>query len=633
MGDDSRPGATGSPSSTFVAFESFRGVTSIEVQDGLTHYRLPADSRRPDLGLAELFQTLGEHGASVCLVKLHGDTWHFSSLSPSDTMVGPVLATLGVKAHVETDCAVVATYAADMRSMPGVMAQIVQALQDAGVEVLEVDDSYNSVISVVRARKAQTAKQAIVERLSLPSDDELRQAHRVRRARAAEAARRIRDKPVVVMKFGGTSVHTDERRRQAASHVIAAHGAGELPVVVVSAMGRRGEPYATDTLIGLLSDIDESIEPRSMDLLMACGEIISTVVLAHIIRKMSGLDAVPFTGGQAGIVTDHAYGRARITRIDPTSLSACLEQGQIPVVAGFQGVTDVASHQLHGSITTLGRGGSDTTAAALGAALQAQEVRIFTDVPGVLTADPKSVPEARTLPSITQEEICEMAHQGAKVIHPRAVEIAIDYHTPLRVLATEGHAEGTRIVAHEDATVEPKHGVVGIAQSGEVRPVRMLIPDPADKLRLEPEIYRLVGAADVSVHFVSADPNTVFFVVPTELVDAAREALVGQVLRAEGEDGEAREYIIRPDQTSTPEADPRPIQLDIGPECVIVSAIGRGQRVIPGVMGRVARALQEAAVPIEQVAGSNFSISCLIDRQHRETAIRHLHQAFGLADE
>ena len=225
-----------------------------------------------------------------------------------------------------------------------------------------------------------------------------------------------------------------------------------------------------------------------------------------------------------------------------------------------------------------------------------------------------------------------MAHQGARVIHPRAVEIAIDYHTPLRVLATEGHREGTRIVAREDATVEPKHGVVGIAQSGEVRPARIFIPDAADKLRLEPEIYRLVGAADVSVHFVSADPNTIFFVVSTESVEVAREALEGQILPVGVEDG-ARQYVIRPEQAPAPEDGPRPIQLEIGPESVIVSAIGRGQRMIPGVMGRVARAFEEAGVPIRQVSGSNFSISCLIDREHCETAVRHLHQAFSLADE
>jgi aspartate kinase len=235
------------------------------------------------------------------------------------------------------------------------------------------------------------------------------------------------------MKFGGTSVRSAESRMRAALRVISAVEQGYSPVVVVSAIGRRGEPYATDTLITMLNEVDPAVKPdqRELDLLMACGEILSSVVFAHTLKTL-GHSAMSLRGGQAGIRTDGVYGNARILAVNPLGLHEALKRGHIPVVCGFQGVWTQGG--LPGAeLTTLGRGGSDTTASAVGAALQADSVEIYTDVDGVKTADPDFVPEAPTLEKVTYDEVAELAYLGAKVVHPRAAEIAMRFNVPLWV--------------------------------------------------------------------------------------------------------------------------------------------------------------------------------------------------------
>src|SRR5690606_12579200 len=202
-------------------------------------------------------------------------------------------------------------------------------------------------------------------------------------------------------------------------------------------MGRAGDPYATDTVLALLDGGAEA-EPRDRDLLLACGEIIACVVLAHALRAQE-LPAVALTGRDAGIITDANFGNARILRVDAERVLGHLREGRVPVVAGFQGITG------DGQVTTLGRGGSDTTAAALGAALRAEAVEIFKDVEGIYTADPRLVPEAVRLDRTSYREIVEMAHLGAKVVHPRAVEIAMEGRVPLRIRPTVGDGPGTLV--------------------------------------------------------------------------------------------------------------------------------------------------------------------------------------------
>ena len=217
---------------------------------------------------------------------------------------------------------------------------------------------------------------------------------------------------IIVQKFGGSSLTTQEQRMQAANKVIAAKKDGYASVVVVSAMGRTGDPYATDTLISLVKNTNKTINPRELDLLLNCGEIISAVVLCQLFNSL-GYEATVLTGCQAGIITDNSFTEAKILKVKPDKIIKNLKENKIVIVTGFQGITE------DGELTTLGRGGSDTTAAALGVALNAEFVEIFTDVDGIKTADPRIVKDAKTLEVVTYNEICQLAQQGAKVIHPR----------------------------------------------------------------------------------------------------------------------------------------------------------------------------------------------------------------------
>ncbi len=223
---------------------------------------------------------------------------------------------------------------------------------------------------------------------------------------------------IVVQKFGGTSVSTPEMRSKVCDRVRSTLDSGYKVVVVVSAMGRESDPYSTDTFINMIRAVNPDPSLREMDLIMSCGEIITATLLASQL-SVQGIPSRCLTGEQAGIVTDSNYGNAHILYVKPQNILQCLEDGITPIVAGFQGRSE------RGDLTTLGRGGSDTTASALGAALNAEVIDIFTDVEGVMTADPRIVENARLLDSITYNEICQLARDGAKVIHPRSVEIAM----------------------------------------------------------------------------------------------------------------------------------------------------------------------------------------------------------------
>ncbi len=260
---------------------------------------------------------------------------------------------------------------------------------------------------------------------------------------------------ILVQKFGGTSVSTAERREQVVAKITAAKADGYAPLVVVSALGRVGEPYATDTLLTLAKEECPAIGKREQDLIMACGEIVAGVIVVGALKK-AGHDAVFLTGQQAGIITTPAHGDAQIIRIDPGNVTAHLAAGRIVVAAGFQGASET------GEITTLGRGGSDTSAAALAAAVRAEAAEIYTDVDGIMTADPRVVPEACTIPVISYEEAYQLAIQGAKVIHPRAVEIAFRHGLTLKIKSTFGDAAGTVVTNDRDGTIERLRGRVAV---------------------------------------------------------------------------------------------------------------------------------------------------------------------------
>lgn len=252
----------------------------------------------------------------------------------------------------------------------------------------------------------------------------------------------------VVAKFGGTSVATKESRAHAIEHILKLQNAGYGVVAVVSAMGRKGEPYATDTLLGLLSG---SCGQRTSDLLISCGETISACVMADQLQQ-SGISAMPMNGMTAGILTDGTYGKANICGMDTGKVHQALKEGFVPVITGFQGIT---SDQ---EVTTLGRGGSDTSAVEIGGYLQAEKVLIFTDVPGIAVADPRVIPDAEYLSSISYRDMISLAHWGAKVIHPRAVQAGERHHIPVWVLSTFDNQEGTEITD----TVPEFHGLLGV---------------------------------------------------------------------------------------------------------------------------------------------------------------------------
>lgn len=253
---------------------------------------------------------------------------------------------------------------------------------------------------------------------------------------------------IIVMKFGGTSVRDEKARAAAREQVRRQVEAGRDVAVVVSAMGRKGEPYATDTLIGLLAGAGEPVSPRELDLAMSVGETLSAAYFAHFLT-LDGLDAEAFTGPQAGFLTDDRAGHAGLLAVRPERVDACLMEGKVAVVAGFQGADEA------GEIRTLGRGGSDTSAVALGAALEAREVLIFTDVDGIAEADPRRVPAARFLPELPVAAVLAMAEEGSKVLHPRAVHAAEPSRTPIRVLNTFSEEPGT-LVHHQAADEEAR---------------------------------------------------------------------------------------------------------------------------------------------------------------------------------
>lgn len=394
---------------------------------------------------------------------------------------------------------------------------------------------------------------------------------------------------IIVQKFGGTSVATTEGRAKAMERIINAKEQGYAPVVVVSAMGRRGEPYATDTLIDLVKSVHNEIESRELDLLISCGEIISTVVMATSL-KSKGHAAVALTGGQAGIYTDGNHGSAQILEIDPAPINKYLAEGKIVIVAGFQGVCD------NGSITTLGRGGSDTTATALGAAIQAELVEIYTDVDGVMTTDPRLVPDATIMKDISYREICEMAHQGAKVIHPRAVEAAMSGRVPIKIKNTFSDAEGTLIAENVEERV-----ITGLAHLGNITQVKVG-PLSGDAIQLaKVQVLKTMAEAKISIDMIGVAPNSIFFIISGDDTDKARKVL--------GDAG---------------------YNITVETGCAKISVIGAGMMGTPGVMADVMESLHKADVAVLQTSDSDITISFLIKESHVSKAIQMLHHSFNL---
>jgi len=400
---------------------------------------------------------------------------------------------------------------------------------------------------------------------------------------------------LIVQKYGGTSMGSIERIEHVAEKCIAAQKAGNDLVVAVSAMS--GE---TNRLIALAHDITPRPSPREMDVIMSTGEQVSIALLAIAIEKR-GVPAVSYTGAQVKILTDSAHMKARIKGIDSDNIKRDLQAGKIVIVAGFQGVDE------RGNITTLGRGGSDTTAVALAAALHADECQIYTDVDGVYTTDPRIEPKARKLDRITFEEMLEMASLGSKVLQIRSVEFAGKYKVPLRVLSSFEDGEGTLISLEEENPVESAI-ITGIAFSRDEAQVNVV--DVPDTPGIAYKILAPIGEANINVDMIIQNigiegKNDFTFTVPRGDYDTTLE-------------------ILR--KTFPPESG----VVVHGSNIAKVSIVGVGMRSHAAVASTMFQALARENINIHIISTSEIKISVGIDEKYLELAVRALHEAFGL---
>ncbi len=440
-----------------------------------------------------------------------------------------------------------------------------------------------------------------------------------------------------VLKFGGTSVATSEAREQAVQKVIAAKLQGFKPVVVVSAIGRRGAPYATDTLAGLLHEIDPAVKPttRELDLMMGVGEILSAVIFAHALR-VAGYSATALTGGQAGIYTDGNFGNARITHINPVNVIAEIEKGSIPVICGFQGIKEESVEDgPDGALTTLGRGGSDTTAAAIGSALNAQAVEIYTDVDGVKTADPDMVADAPTLDTVNYEEVAEIAHLGARVLHPRAAEIAMKNDIPLWVKSTFSDSMGTEVV--NDSPARRCSGVTHTAKLAYLQFDLQGVPDNIrDQLKLT--IYDSLASNDLGLYMIDMSPSGIGFGIPVSQFALVKDIFDGLVLSFKEHTGflmlqvgkTASKEVVTQAEVLERVLPVLRVVADITEYCTMVSLIGRKLVEEPGMCVLALQALRDSRIRVIQTGQSDLSLSFLVSDVDTRRAVRILHDKFDV---
>jgi len=400
---------------------------------------------------------------------------------------------------------------------------------------------------------------------------------------------------IVVQKYGGSSMANADKIRNVARRIAEAHKKGNKVVAVVSALGDT-----TDDLIGLAKQINANPEPREMDLLLSTGEIVSSTLMAMALHAM-GFKAVALSGPQAGISTDSSFSRARILGIEPKRIIKEIDKGNIVIVAGFQGMT------AEMDVTTLGRGGSDTTAVALAASLKARICEIYTDVEGVYTADPRIVEEARKLEDIGYEEMLEMATSGAKVVHHRAVELGEVYNMPILVASSFVDTPGT--IIHGGKNMEARNKVRGIAHDLDV--AKITVTGVPDRPGIAAAIFQPLAKAGISVDTIvqNASANNI-----TDLT-----------------------FTVSRNDLSKAISIVKPVAKEIGAkECLSdsklgkVSIIGTGMQNTPGYAAKMFQTLFEQGINIQLITTSEIRITCIISEDKIKEAVKALHKAFAL---
>ncbi|APP16215.1 aspartate kinase [Bacillus altitudinis] len=401
---------------------------------------------------------------------------------------------------------------------------------------------------------------------------------------------------LIVQKFGGTSVGSTEKIRNAAERVIAEREAGNDVIVVVSAMGK-----STDVLVDLAKELTDDPSKREMDMLLTTGEQVTISLLAMALQA-KGYDAISFTGWQAGMKTEKVHGNARIVDIDEARIKEELSAGKVVVVAGFQGIAD----DLH--ITTLGRGGSDTTAVALAAALKANKCDIYTDVPGVFTTDPRYVPSARKLAGISYDEMLELANLGAGVLHPRAVEFAKNYQIPLEVRSSIENESGTLI--EEESSMEQNLVVRGIAFEDQM--TRVTVCGLSSGLTTLSTIFTTLAKQNINVDIIiqsvtSTNQTSISFSVKTDDLSKTVEVLE-EYKGALGYE-----------------------QIETESKLAKVSIVGSGMVSNPGVAAEMFAVLAQKDIQVKMVSTSEIKVSTVVDREDMVKAVEALHDAFELS--
>ncbi|HLH82087.1 MAG TPA: aspartate kinase [Trebonia sp.] len=414
---------------------------------------------------------------------------------------------------------------------------------------------------------------------------------------------------LVVQKYGGSSVADAEGIKRVAQRIVATRKAGDQVVVVVSAMGDT-----TDELIDLAKQVSPQPPARELDMLLTAGERISMALLAMAIAAL-GMEARSFTGSQAGVITDAVHGRARIIDVTPGRITTALAEGAIPIVAGFQGVSQTTK-----DITTLGRGGSDTTAVALAAALRADVCEIYTDVDGVFTEDPRVVPGARRIPRISYEEMLEMAACGAKVLMPRCVEYARRYGLPIHVRSSFSDRPGTWVIGHSGNDEAEEAGMEQAIISGVAHDrseAKITVVGVPDRVGEAARIFGIIAEAGINIDMIVQNVSA----IATGRTDIS--------FTLPGSDGQKALELLRAAQDKVGFQ-----ELLYDDRIGKVSLIGAGMRSHPGVSAKFFGALAEAGVNIGMISTSEIRISVVVSQNDVDTAVNATHKAFDLeADE